>query len=313
MPTQLLQTAILASILASMLRLATPLLLAALGEMVAERSGVLNLGVEGMMLLSAFTSYVVTYFTGSLLLGLLVAVLTGGLMALLMAFMAVTLKVEQIVTGMALNLLGAGLSVFLLRLIFGTTGDLITIPLFNPVQIPLLSGLPLVGPVLFGQRPLTYLAFGLVPVIWFFMYRTKYGLQLRAVGESPKAVDTKGVDVARLRYLATIFGGLMAGLAGAALTLGASPRFVPGITAGRGWLAIVIVIAGNWLPWRITLAALVFALLDAFQLQVQGIGVQIPYQILLAAPYVFAIVAMMINRVRSEAPSFLGVPYQRES
>jgi general nucleoside transport system permease protein len=150
-------------------------------------------------------------------------------------------------------------------------------------------------------------------VLWFFMYRTKYGLQLRAAGESPKAVDTKGVDVARLRYLATVFGGLMAGLAGAALTLGASPRFVPGITAGRGWLAIVIVIAGNWLPWRITLAALVFALLDAFQLQVQGIGVQIPYQFLLAAPYVFAIVAMMINRARSEAPSVLGVPYQRES
>jgi general nucleoside transport system permease protein len=313
MPTQLLQTAILASILASMLRLATPLLLAALGEMVAERSGVMNLGVEGMMLLSAFTSYVVTYFTGSLLLGLAVAVVTGGLMALLMAFMAVTLKVEQIVTGMALNLLGAGLSVFLLRLIFGTTGDVITIRLFNPVHIPVLSGLPVVGPVLFGQRPLTYAAFGLVPVLWFFMYRTKYGLQLRAVGESPKAVDTKGVDVARLRYLATIFGGMMAGLAGAALTLGASPRFVPGITAGRGWLAIVIVIAGNWLPWRIMLAALIFAFLDAFQLQVQGVGVQIPYQILLAIPYVFAIIAMMVNRARSEAPSFLGVPYQRES
>ncbi len=245
MPTQLLQTAVIASILASTLRLATPLLLAALGEMVTERSGVMNLGVEGMMLLSAFTSYVVTFWTNSLLLGLLAGAATGGLMALLMAFMAVTLKVEQIVTGMALNLLGAGLSVFLLRLVFGLRGDLVTIRLFDPVNIPVLSDLPIAGPVLFGQRPLTYLAFLLVPVIWFFMYRTKYGLQLRAVGESPKAVDTKGVNVARLRYLATIFGGLMAGLAGAALTLGASPRFVPGITAGRGWLAIVIVIAGQ--------------------------------------------------------------------
>jgi general nucleoside transport system permease protein len=312
MPTQLLQTAVLASIVASMLRLATPLLFAALGEMVAERSGVMNLGVEGMMLLSAFTSYVVTYYTHSLPLGLLAGVLTGGLMALLMALFAVTLKVEQIVTGMALNLLGAGMSVFLLRLVFGTKGDLITIRLFDAVHIPVVSDLPFLGPALFSLRPLTYVALALVPAIWFFMYRTKYGLQLRAVGESPKAVDTRGVDVARLRYLAVIFGGLMAGMAGAALTLGASPRFVPGISAGRGWLAIVIVIAGNWLPWRILLASLVFALLDAFQLQVQGVGVQIPYQVLLAVPYVFAIVAMMINRSRSEAPSHLGVPYVRE-
>jgi simple sugar transport system permease protein len=313
MSNQIFQAAIIASIFASTIRLATPLLLAALGELVTERSGVMNLGVEGIMLLSAFTSFMVTYVSGSIWLGVLAALVTGGLMALLMAFMAITLKVEQIVTGMALNLLGAGISLFWLRLMTSTAKvDYLIIEIFKPIEIPYLSSIPYIGEVLFSQRWLTYFAFFMVPVIWFFLYRTKYGLQIRSVGENPKAVDTKGVNVARLQYLATIFGGMMAGLGGAFLTLAASPRFVPGMSGGRGWLAIVIVIAGNWLPWRITLAALVFAFLDAFQLHVQGVGVQIPYQILLALPYIFAIIAMMGSRARSESPSSLGVPYTRE-
>ena len=313
MSNQIFQAAIIASILASTIRLATPLLLAALGELVTERSGIMNLGIEGMMLLGAFTSFMITYVTGSLWLGVLAAIVTGGLMALLMAFMAITLKVEQIVTGMSLNLLGAGISLFWLRLMTSTAKvDYLITDIFKQVQIPHLSSLPFVGEIFFSQSWLTYFAFFMVPVIWFFLYRTKYGLQIRSAGENPKAVDTKGGNVARLRYLATIFGGMMAGLAGSFLTLAASPRFVAGISGGRGWLAIVIVIAGNWLPWRITLAALIFAFLDAFQLHVQGVGVQIPYQILLALPYIFAILAMMGSRARSEAPSSLGVPYTRE-
>jgi simple sugar transport system permease protein len=313
MSSQIFQAAIIASILASTIRLATPLLLAALGELVTERSGVMNLGVEGMMLLSAFTSFMVAYVTGSLWLGVLAAILTGALMALLMAFMAITLKVEQIVTGMALNLLGAGISLFWLRLMTTTAKvDFLIIDIFKPVSIPGLSSIPFIGEIFFSHRWITYVAFLMAPVIWFFLYRTKYGLQIRSVGENPKAIDTKGVNVARLQYAATIFGGVMAGLAGSFLTLSASPRFVAGMSGGRGWLAIVIVIAGNWMPWRITLAALVFALLDAFQLHMQGVGVQIPYQILLALPYVFAIVAMMGSRARSQAPSSLGVPYYRE-
>ena len=313
MSNQIFQAAIIASILASTIRLATPLLLAALGELVTERSGVMNLGIEGIMLLSAFTSFMLTYVSGSIWLGVLAALVTGGLMALLMAFMAITLKVEQIVTGMALNLLGAGISLFWLRLM--TTNakvDYLIIEIFKPIKIPYLSSIPYIGDIFFSQRWLTYFAFFMVPLIWFFLYRTKYGLQIRSVGENPKAVDTKGVNVARLQYLATIFGGMMAGLGGSFLTLASSPRFVPGMSGGRGWLAIVIVIAGNWLPWRITLAALVFAFLDAFQLHVQGVGVQIPYQILLALPYIFAIIAMMGSRARSESPSALGVPYIRE-
>lgn len=313
MLSDILQAAIIISILASTIRIATPMLLSALGELVTERSGVMNLGVEGMMLMGAFAAFGVTYFSGSIWLGVLAAMLTGGLMALIMAVMAATLKVEQIVTGMALNLLGSGVSLFWHRLLFDKSQvNVVTIDIFQPIHFPWLSDLPYIGQILFNHRWITYLAFLMVPVVWFFLYRTKYGLLIRSAGENPRAVDTKGISVTRLQYFATIFGGVMAGLGGSFLTLGASPRFVPEITAGRGWLAIVIVIAGNWRPWRIMLAALLFAFLDAFQLHVQGVGVQFPYQILLAIPYVFAIIAVMGSRARSEAPSWLGLPYFRE-
>ncbi len=308
-----LQVAIIASILESSIRIATPLLLAALGELVTERSGVLNLGVEGMMLMGAFTGFMVTFFSGSIWLGVVAATLTGGAMGLIMVFMASTLKVEQIVTGMALNLLGSGVSLFWHRLLFDkSTVNVATIEIFKPIYIPGLSDIPYIGEIFFSHRWLTYAAFVMVPIIWLFLYRTKYGLQIRCLGENPRAIDMKGVSVTRLQYLATMFGGMMAGLGGSFFTLGASPRFVPEISAGRGWLAIVIVIAGSWLPLRILVAALVFAFLDSFQLHLQGVGVQIPHQILLAIPYVFAILAVMSSRARSEAPSHLGIPYIRE-
>jgi simple sugar transport system permease protein len=311
--SELLETTIIVSMLAATLRIATPLLLAALGELVTERAGILNLGVEGMMLMGAFTGILATNVTGSLALGVLAAMLTGALMGLLTAFMASTLKVEQIVTGMALNLLAIGISQYWYRLIFPEGGEgFPTARIFESIPIPVLSKIPFLGEILFSQKFLTYLALLMVPVIWFFLYRTKYGLLVRCVGENPRAIDTKGVNVGLLQYLAAIFGGLMAGLGGAFLTLGSSIRFIPEISAGRGWLAIVIVIAGNWLPWRILGVTLVFAFLDAFQLQLQGIGVQVPHQILLALPYILAIVAMMGSRARSESPSSLGIPYTRE-
>lgn len=313
MLTDILQATIIVSILASTIRIATPMLLAALGELVTERSGVLNLGVEGMMLMGAFTGFLAAYASGSLWVGVLAAAATGGLMALIMVLMAAILKVEQIVSGLALNLLGAGVSLFWHRLLFDKTQVVVaTIDIFPQLNIPGLSDLPYVGPVLFTHRWMTYFALLMVPVVWFFLYRTKYGLLIRSAGENPRAVDTKGVSVTRLQAYATLFGGVMAGLGGAVLTLAASPRFVPDISAGRGWLAIVIVIAGNWLPWRILAAALIFAFLDALQLHLQGIGVQFPHQILLAIPYIFAIVVMMGSRARSEAPSALGLPYFRE-
>jgi simple sugar transport system permease protein len=309
---ELLQATIIVSVMAATLRIATPLLLAALGELVTERSGVLNLGVEGTMLMGAFAGFLVTNQTGSLWLGVLAAILTGGLMALFMVFLASTLKVDQIVTGMALNLFASGMSLFLFKSIYADQENFPTIKMFEPLEIPLLSRIPYLGEALFSQRLLTYIALLMVPAIWVFLYRTRFGLQIRCLGENPRAIDMKGVSVSRLQYLATIFGGMMGGLAGTFLTLGTTTRFIPEISAGRGWLAIVIVIAGNWMPWRILVASLIFAFLDALQLQIQGIGIQIPYQILLALPYVFAIVAIMGSRARSRAPNSLGVPYVRE-
>jgi simple sugar transport system permease protein len=308
----LFQASILVSIAAATIRIATPLLLAALGELVAERGGVYNMGLEGMMLMGAFTGYLAAYGSGSLWVGVAAAGFTGALMAFVFAVMVITLKVEQIVTGLAVNLLGAGLSTYWLRAAFAGDGQTPTIPFFSNVPIPYLSELPYVGPVLFDQKLLTYFAFLMAPAVWFFLYRTRYGLILRCAGDNPKALDVKGVAVAPVQYAAVVFGGLMAGLGGAFLSVGSAARFVPDMTNGRGWLAIIIVIAGLWRPWSILVATLVFSFLDALQLQIQGIGIAIPYQLLLMMPYVAAIVALMVRRSRGQAPALLGVPYTRE-
>jgi simple sugar transport system permease protein len=308
----LFQASILVSIAAATIRIATPLLLAALGELVAERGGVYNMGLEGMMLMGAFTGYLAAYASGSLWIGVAAAGFTGALMAFVFAVMVITLKVEQIVTGLAVNLLGAGLSTYWLRAAFAGDGQTPTIPFFSNVPIPYLSDLPYVGPVLFDQKLLTYFAFLMVPAVWFFLYRTRYGLILRCAGDNPKALDVKGVAVAPVQYAAVVFGGLMAGLGGAFLSVGSAARFVPDMTNGRGWLAIIIVIAGLWRPWSILVATLVFSFLDALQLQIQGIGIAIPFQLLLMMPYVAAIVALMVRRSRGKAPALLGVPYTRE-
>ena len=314
MLNSLLQTAIIINVLASTVRIATPLLLGALGELVTERSGVMNLGIEGTMLMSSFVAFLVAYQTNSIPLALGAAMLTGALMSLIMAFMASTLKVDQTVTGLSLNLLASGISLFWYRVAFkGTSTESIpTIQTMGTVKIPILGDIPYLGQVFFNQGLLTYLAFIMVPVIAFFLYRTYTGLAIRSLGENPRAVDMKGINVTRLQYLSVIFGGVMSGLAGSFITVGTLVRFLPEITAGRGWLALVIVIAGNWRAGRILLAALLFAFMDAFQLQLQGIGIQLPFQILLAAPYVLAIVVLMANRARSLAPKHLGYPYIRE-
>jgi len=306
---ELFTAAIIINLFATMIRLATPLLIAAMGELVAERSGVMNMGVEGTMLMGALVAYAVTVKSQSLGLGLLAAALAGGAMALLLAFMAITLKVDQTVTGLSLNLLSSGLTLFVFRTMFdqGNVNEL-----FPLVPIPGLSKIPYLGEILFDQRLLTYFAFLCIPVIAFLLNRTRLGLALRSTGENPRAVDTRGLNVNALRYLAVIFGGIMAGIAGSFFTGGISSRFMPDLTAGRGWLAIIVVIAGNWQPGRMLIATLIFALLDAFQFTAQGIGTEIPFQLLLAMPYVLALIALMSSRVRSRMPGALGVPYTKE-
>ena len=309
-----LQAAIIINILSSMIRIATPILFAAMGELVSERSGVMNMGLEGTMLTSAFIGFMVAEKTGSLLLAICFASLAGGLMSLILAIMTITLGVDQIITGLALNILASGGTLFWYRLDYAQTilENTPLVDFLKPFSIPILSDIPYIGEMFFSHNYLTYLSFLLVPVVWFFLYKTSYGLKIRSLGENPKAADMTGTNVNKNRYIAVMVGGLMAGLGGAFVSIGSVERFFPDMTAGKGWLAIVIVIAGNWKPGRILLATLIFAFLDAFQLQVQSIGVQVPYQILLALPYIVAIIALISGRARSNAPDALGTAYHRE-
>lgn len=308
------QTAFIISLLASMVRIATPILYAAMGELVAERSGVLNLGVEGMMLTGALVGFLITYYTGMLWAATLGAIAAGILLALIMAFLAATLKVDQIITGLAINLVASGITTYGYRLAFKDVGtqNPATIPTYATVPIPLLSKIPFLGPIFFSQHLLTYLAFLMVLIIALFLYRTHWGLELRGIGDNPRALDMKGVSVSRYQYLAVLFGGAMAGLGGAFLTQASTGIFVPQISAGRGWIAIAIVIFGNWKPAWILLGCLFFGFVDSTQLSLQAIGVELPYQLLLSLPYVLTILALVVNRARSESPLSLGRPYIRE-
>ncbi len=312
MLADLFQSAVIVSMLAATVRIATPLLLAAIGELVAERSGVYNMGLEGTMLMGALTAYLAAEASGSLWAGVLAAAATGAVMSGVFGFLVITLKVEQIVTGLAMNLLGSGLSVYWLRAAFAGQKQIPPTPIFDTVPIPILSGLPFIGPVLFDQKALTYLGLLMVPAVWWFLYRTRPGLDLRCAGENPKALDIKGLSIAARQYAAVVFGGAMAGLGGAFLTVASASRFAPEMTNGRGWLAIVIVIAGMWRPVPVLIATLLFSFLDALQLQIQGIGIAIPYQIMLALPYVAAILALAVRRKQAGAPAMLGIAYRRE-
>jgi len=308
---EMLKLTVIIGILTAMVRIATPLILAAIGELITERSGVMNLGVEGTMLMGAFGGFLVAYQSKSLLLAIIASILIGGIMGLILGYMTITLKIDQTVTGLLLNLLASGLTLFAFRLLF-KTDKVITIVRLQSIEIPLLSKIPILGEVLFSQNLITYLAILCVPLAYFFLYRTRTGLIIRSTGENPKAVDSWGINVNKTRYLSVITGAMMAGLGGAFLTLGLSDRFVPDITAGRGWLAIIIVIAGNWQPYRMLVAALIFSFFNAFQYQLQGAGIKVPYQLIVALPYFLALIALVVVRVRTLMPQALGEPYVKE-
>jgi simple sugar transport system permease protein len=309
--TDLVQEAILVSILAGTIRIATPLLISAMGEVITQRAGIWNIGVEGTMLTGAFVAYLVFATTGSYWLAFPGAVATAIGLGAITAFMTVTLRVDHFVTGLGINLLASGLTLFWFRSFVKGRAQ----PTFDsmpPVPIPFLSDIPYLGEILFDQRLLTYVAFALVPLVWLFLYRTTMGLEIRALGENPSALDIKGLNVARHQYLATLFGSAMTGLGGAFLMLGYADRFVPELSAGRGWLVIVALIAGHWQPGRVMLAILAFALLESIATHAQAFGAAIPYQFLLAMPYVLSIVIMILARGRSRQPAALGEVYQRK-
>jgi general nucleoside transport system permease protein len=301
--------AFVTTILAATWRLATPLIYAAVGEVFAERSGVLNIGLEGIMLFGAYTGFAAATFAGGREVGLLTAVLVGCLLGLLFAVFVVTIKANQIVVGAALNMVGLGLTGFLYRTQF--TSQVQGIKAFPPINIPGLSQIPFLGAVLFQHSILVYATVLVVLVANFVLYRTAFGLSIRSVGEHPRAADTVGISVDRIRYLCCIIGGALAALGGAYLTIAHTNQFVEGIVSGRGFIALAVVVFGRWKPWGAFWASLLFGVFFALQLSMQAMtNLIIPYQFWQALPYVATLVVLVALRGRSAAPKALGVPYQ---
>ncbi len=299
----------LIGLMAATLRVATPLLMGTLGELFAERAGILNLGIEGTMFFGAFVGFVVGGVTGSLWLGVLAAVLAGMLSGLLMAFLSVRLGVNQHVSGLGITLLLTGLSLFGFRLFYGEPRIPPAIEPFS--RLSPFGQTPVLGP-LFDQYALTYIAFGLVPVVWWLLYRTSFGLQIRAVGENPEAADAAGVNVYVTRYLALCIAGGLMGAGGAFLSLAQLGAFTYGIIAGRGWVCIALVIFGNWDPVKVLWGALLFGGVFALQLRLQIIGLQLPYETFLALPYLVTILALAVAGRNAAYPAALLKPYRRE-
>ena len=299
--------------LAAIIRIATPLTLATLGEMISERSGVLNLGIEGIMLLSAMTGFMGAFYSGSLWMGILVAALTGCLFGALHAALTVVLGVSQHVCGIGITLLCTGLAYFFFRLSFTDSSHPATVESFRTIAIPVLSDIPVLGPALFNQFALTYLTVLLIPLLGFLLYRTPWGLNLRMAGENPRAADAAGVNVVATRFWAVTLGGALMGVAGAFLSMAQFNSFTFGVISGRGWIAIALVVFGRWDPWRCAGAALLFACVDALQLRLQAAGIShIPYEVFLALPFVFTILAMAIMSRDAAAPPALLRPFRKE-
>ena len=309
--------ALIVTLLAAGVRLGTVILVAAVGEIFAERAGVLNLGVEGMMLMGAMSGYAVSYATNNAWLGLAAALGVGGLMALLHAIVTISLRADQVVSGLALTFLGTGMSAVLGAPLIQVR-DVPRLPAFD---IPFLADIPLLGQILFQHNVIVYLGFLLVPLAWFYIYRTRKGLELRAIGEYPAAADVLGISVYRQRYYYVVLGGMLAGAAGAFLTLAVTPLWLQGITLGIGWIAVGMVIFAGWNPWRAMLGAYLFGAINRLPLDIQNVGFflsnpQLGY-FLKMLPYLFTIIVLVFSaraamRRRMGAPAALGVPYLRE-
>lgn len=308
--SEFFQATMIVGMLTAGVRLATPFLFAGLGEMLSQRSGVLNLGVEGIMLVGAFVSFYAAYQSGNLYVGIFSAMVAGAMMGLLTAFVSVTMKAVQGISGIGIHILGLGISGLFFRL---TMGSIVTIRGFQRMQIPLLSRIPLLGQVLFTQNWMVYAALLLVPVSWVVIYKTSFGLKVRAVGENPHAADSLGISVNGVRYICVIIGSIMAALAGSFLTIGQhEAAFVNNIAAGRGFIAVALVYFAKWRPAGILGGAFLFSMIDAFQLRIQIIDIGIPYEIPVMLPYIVTIVVLALStRGRVMGPTALTKPFIR--
>jgi general nucleoside transport system permease protein len=305
----LLTAQVLLGILASGIRLATPYLYAGIGETFGQRSGVLNLGVEGQMLLGAFAAFYAVQQTGNLWLGLLAAICVGGLMGLGMAFVSVTLRAKQGISGIGFFLFGLGMSDLLFQKWLGTVQ---TVSGFRPLPIPVLSQIPILGPIFFNQNLLVYIAYLLVPIANYVMNETTLGLKIRAVGENPEAADSLGVSVSRVRYFTVTLGGVLSGLAGASLSIALLNVFQQNLTSGLGFIAVALVYFGGWRAWGLLAGALLFSMVNALQLWVQVLGLPIPSEFAVMMPYVLTIVALVVAVQRVRPPTALTKPFVRE-
>ncbi|MGF0538162.1 ABC transporter permease [Agrobacterium sp. ES01] len=297
------------AILLTIITASTPLVIAAMGELVTERSGVLNLGVEGMMIIGAVCAFAATQATGSPYIGVLAGTVSGALYSLLFGFLTLTLVANQVATGLALTILGLGVSGMIGENYVGLPGIKL-----QPIAIPLLSDIPVIGPLLFRQDIIFYLSIALVAGVNWFLFKSRLGLKLRAIGDNHGSAHALGIGVIRSRYLAVMFGGACAGLAGAQLSLVYTPQWVENMSAGRGWIALALVVFASWRPWRLLAGGYLFGAVTILQLHVQALGIDIPSQVLSALPYVATVVVLILishNRRTTliNTPACLGKPF----
>lgn len=302
-----------ASFWTAAIRIASPLIFAALGELICERAGVLNLGIEGIMVVGAFAGWLTVYLGGGLWFGVAVAMLSGMAFGLVHGVLTVPFGLSQHVVGLGITLLATSLTYYCYRLALPEVTSPPKIEAFQPLEIPLLSDIPVIGPALFNQTPLTYLAFALVLVVTLVLYRTPMGLALRAAGENPAAVEAQGLSVSAIRIGAVMVGSGLMAVGGAFLTMSAFNSFFFEMVNGRGWICIALVVFGSWKPGKTLLGAVLFAAFDALQIRVQQtpLGADIPYQVFLMAPYILSILALVVMSRRAQVPAALMVPFNK--
>jgi simple sugar transport system permease protein len=308
MISDLFSAPVVLGILTSGMRLATPYLYAGIGETFSQRSGVLNLGVDGQMLMGAYAGFFVVLTTGSVWLGLAAAVLAGAILGLVMAFVSVNLQAQQGISGIGFYLFGLGMSELLFQKTLGTVE---TVSGFRPIHIPLLSQIPVLGEVLFQHNALVYGAFLLVPISWFVLNKTTVGLNIRAVGENPSAADSLGVSVERTRYATVIMGGVLSGVAGASLSIALLNVFQQNLTNGIGFIAVALVYFGGWRPFGLLAGALLFSMVNALQVWVQTLGIPVASEFAVMMPYVLTIVVLAVSGQRVRVPDALTKPFER--
>jgi len=292
-------------------RMGTPLALAGLGETYSEKSGILNIGLEGIMLSGAFFAFITAFSTQNIVLGIAAGILGGVIISLIHALLSIHMNADQTISGLALNFFSMGLTSYLFLVLFGRSTELPECPVIGILKIPGLSSLPLIGPVLFSQDLFVYFMFFAVILSWVLFYKTEWGTILHAAGEHPQAADSAGLSVPGIRYMAAISNGVFGGLAGAYMTLGMLGFFMENITSGKGYIAMVTVILGRRNPLGVLMAALLIGAADALQFRVQTLGFTIPSQVFIMFPYIMTVLVLMFSIGKSETPSALGIPFSR--